>query len=61
MSMHPAAGALLLAAVDPLFYLFLAGALPFLGLVVYLAIRPSPLDRREPMDGDSHSPPGEDP
>lgn len=47
MSMHPEAAAVALAAVDPLFYLFLTGALPFLALAVYLTFRPSPLDRKE--------------
>lgn len=46
MSMHAAAAAVALAAVDPLFYVFLAGALPFLALIVYLAVRPSALDRK---------------
>ena len=47
MSMHATVLAVVLAAVDPLFYLFLAGALPFVALMIYLSVRPLTLDRRE--------------
>jgi hypothetical protein len=57
MSLHANAAAVILAAVDPLFYVFLAGALPFLALAIYVVVRPSALDRK---GGDAEGASGSD-